>query len=104
MLKQSLIYLLLSLIVVVFANYAHLFIVYLDIFYTHANLTIAPLFSNSKAGIILRGVILLTLLPICITAIPALLYRAIKGHTMPYYFEATWMIWLVIVISKIIIV
>ncbi len=104
MLKQGLIYLALSLIVVTFARYAHLLVVYLDIVYTHANLALAPLFSNSHAGIILRGVIILTLLPICITAIPALIYRALKGHTIPYYFEATWMVWLVIVISKIIIV
>ena len=104
MLKQSLIYLALSLVVVAFANYTHLLVVYLDILYTHANLALAPLFSNSHAGIILRGVIVLTLLPICITAVPALLYRALKGHTMPYYFEVTWMIWLVLVISKIIIV
>ena len=104
MLKQSLIYLALSLIVVVFASYAHLLVVYLDILYTHANLALAPLFSNSHAGVILRGVIILTLLPICITAIPALIYRTIKGQTIPYYFEATWMIWLVIIISKIIIV
>ena len=104
MLKQSLIYLALSLIVVIFAHYAHLLVVYLDIFYTQANLVITPLFSNSHAGVILREVIILTLLPICVTAIPALIYRAIKRHTMPYYFEATWMIWLMIVISKIIIV
>lgn len=104
MLKQGLIYLVLSLIVVIFASYAHLLVVYLDILYTQANLALAPLFSNSHAGIILRGVIILTLLPICITAIPALIYRALKGHTIPYYFEATWMVWLVIVISKIIIV
>lgn len=104
MLKQSLIYLILSLIVVIFASYAHLLVVYLDILYTQANLALAPLFSNSHDGVILRGVIVLTLLPICITAIPALIYRALKGHTIPYYFEATWMIWLMIVISKIIIV
>lgn len=103
MLRQSLIYLALSIIVVLLANYAHLFVVYLDIVYTKANLALAPLFSNSHAGVVLRGVIILTLLPICITAIPALLYRAVKGHTMPYYFEATWLLWLVIVISKIII-
>ncbi len=103
MLKQSLIYLVLSILVVIFARYMHVLVVYLDICYTYANLKLAPLFSNSQSGIILRGVIILTLLPIIITAIPALIYRAFKGGLMPYYFEVTWMIWFLIVVSKIII-
>lgn len=103
MLKQSLIYLILSILVVIFARYVHLLVVYLDICYTYANLALAPLFSHSEASVLLRGVIILTLLPIIITGIPALIYRAFKGGLMPYYFEATWMIWFLIVISKIII-
>jgi len=104
MLRQSLIYLALSIIVVLTANYVHLLVVYLDIIYIKASLALAPLFSNNHAGVVLRGVIILTLLPICITGLPALFYRLVKGNTMPYYFEATWLLWLVVVISKIIIV
>lgn len=103
MLKQSLIYLILSIFVVLFAHYMHVIVVYLDIIYTYVSLKLAPLFSNSEGGILLRSVIILTLLPIIITAIPALIYRLFKGGLMPYYFEATWMIWLLIVVSKIII-
>ena len=102
MLKYTFIYLILSLLVVAFSNYIHMLVIYLDILYTQANIHLAPLFSGSHAGILLRGVVCLTLLPICITAIPALIYRAIKGGLIPYYYEATWLIWLVIVISKII--
>lgn len=103
MLKKTLIYLALSIFVVVFARYMHVLVVYLDISYTYVNLKLAPLFSNSDGGVLLRSVIILTLLPIIITAIPALIYRFLKGGLMPYYFEATWMIWLLIVVSKIII-
>lgn len=103
MLKQSLIYLVLSILVVIFARDMHMLVVYLDISYTYANLKLAPLFSNNEAGIILRGVIILTLLPILITAIPGVIYRIVKGGVMPYYFESTWMIWLLIVVSKMII-
>ena len=104
MIKQGAIYLILSFLVVYFASHAHLLIVYIDILFTRANLLLSPLFSISPAGILLREVIVLTLLPIVITALPALLYRAIKGKLMPYYYELTWLIWLTIVISKIIIV
>jgi hypothetical protein len=104
MLKQGLFYLILSIIVVAFARYAHLLVVYLDIFYTYLNVKFTPLFSTNEAGILLRSVIILTLLPIAITTVPALVYRALKGKLMPYYFEATWIVWFTIVISKIIIV
>ena len=100
---QSIIYLLISIFVVIFAHYVHLMVVYLDIMYTYTHLKLAPLFSNNEAGMLFRGVILLTLFPIGITAIPALIYRVYKGHTMPYYFSITWIVWLVIVVSKIII-
>lgn len=103
MLKQSLIYLVLSIFVIIFARYMHFLVLYLDISYTYANLKLSPLFSNSEAGVLLRGVIILTLFPIISTAIPALIYRIVKGGLMPYYFETTWMIWFLIVVSKIII-
>ena len=102
--KQGFIYLALSVIIVAFAQYAHLLVLYLDILYTYTHLELSPFFSTTRAGIILRGVITLTLLPILITAIPALAYRAVKGKMMPYYYEATWFIWLMIVVSKIIII
>lgn len=104
MTKQILTYLILSIIIVIFAKYAHLLLVYIDIIYTYINIKLTPLFSTTEAGTLLRGTITLTALPLCITGVPALIYRALKGGMMPYYFEATWIIWLIIVISKIIIV
>lgn len=104
MTKQVLTYLILSIIIVIFAKYAHLLLVYIDIIFAYINIKLTPLFSTSEAGKLLRGTITLTALPLCITAIPALIYRSLKGGMMPYYFEATWIIWLIIVISKIIIV
>lgn len=103
MLKQSIIYLLLSILVVVFAQYVHLLIVYIDMVYTFINVQLAPIFSNSSVGIMIRKVISLVFLPIIIAAIPALIYRAIKGKHMPYFLELTWFLWLVIVLSKVLI-
>lgn len=103
MLKQSIIYLTLSILVVLFAEYAHLFIVYLDMLYTYINLKLAPVFSNTDLGVMIRRVFSLVLIPVVIASIPALFYRLIKGKNMPYFIEITWLLWLVIVLSKILI-
>ncbi len=102
-LKQGFIYLLLSIIIVVFAEYAQMIIVYLDMLYTFVNLKLAPVFSQSELGIMIRRVFSLVIIPILIAAIPALIYRLIKGKNMPYFIQITWLLWLVIVLSKILI-
>lgn len=101
MLRQSLIYLLLSILVVVFAKYANLIIVYIDIFFTFASLKLTPIFSQTGWGLIIRKVLVLMLMPIVITAIPALIYKVIKGKEMPHFIAITWVIWTIIVISDI---
>ncbi len=103
MLRQTILYLLLSVFIVIFAKYAHLLIVYIDMFYTIINVKLAPIFSNSGMGILIRKVISLTVLPVLIAAIPALVWRGIKGQHMPYFIEITWVLWLVIVLSKVLI-
>ncbi len=103
MLKQIILYFVLSICIVIFAKYAHLLIVYIDMFYTFINVKLAPIFSNSGVGILIRKVISLTLLPVLISAIPALIYLGIKGKSMPYFIEVTWIIWLIIVLSKVLI-
>ncbi|WP_028387974.1 hypothetical protein [Legionella fairfieldensis] len=103
MLKQSLIYLLLSILVVIFAKYAHMLLVYIDMFYVFMNLKLAAVFSQSEWGIIIRKVLLLVLIPVLIAAIPALIYRLFKGKEMPYFIELTWCLWLIIVLSTLLI-
>lgn len=103
MLRQSLIYLLLSILVVVFAKYAHLLIVYIDMFFTYVNLKLTPVFSQTGWGLIIRKILVLMLLPIIITAIPALIYWLIKRREMPHFIAIAWVIWTVIVLSDILI-
>lgn len=103
MLKQTLIYLCLSILVVLFAQYVHLMIVYVDLFYTFINVKLAPIFSNGALGIMIRKVISLVLLPVVIASIPGVIYRVVKGQNMPYFIEVTWFLWLVIVLSKVLI-
>jgi len=88
---------------VVFAKYAHLLIVYIDMFFTYVNVQLAPVFSSTGWGLIIRKILVLVLMPIVITAIPALIYRAIKGREMPHFIAITWVVWTVIVLSDILI-
>lgn len=103
MLKQAIIYLLLSIAIVIFANYAHLLIIYIDLVYAYINVTISPVFNSGRTGTVIRNVLTLVLIPVIIVGIPALIYRAIKGHHMPYFVEVTWLLWLILVLSKVLI-
>ncbi|MGL5743080.1 MAG: hypothetical protein ACRCXC_11365 [Legionella sp.] len=103
MLRHSLIYLLLSILIVVFAKYAHLVVVYIDVFFTYINLKLTPIFSQTGWGLVVRKILVLVLLPVVITAVPALIYRLIKGRDMPHFIAITWVIWTVIVLSDILV-
>lgn len=101
MLKQSLFYILASIIIIIFATQAHQLIVYINKFYLYINYKLSPLFASLEVYGNLRKVILLTLIPIVLTGIPALIYRLIKGKTLPHFLAITWCVWLVIVLSYI---
>jgi len=100
MLKQSLLYLLLSIIVIIFAQYAKLFVLYTDIFYTYVNTLLEPLFGSGFVGEIFRNLFTLVLVPLVMAAIPAALYWLIKRKHMPYFIELTWLLWLMIAVSS----
>ncbi|NCT57025.1 MAG: hypothetical protein GW760_04855 [Legionella sp.] len=100
MLKQSLIYLLLSMLVIMLANYVKIFIIYVDIFYTYINARLNPLFGSGFVGEIFRNTFTLVLVPLAIAAIPALVYKLIKRKHMPYFIELTWVLWLIIAMSS----
>ena len=103
MLRHAFIYLLLSILVVLFATYAHLAVVYIDMFFTYINLKLTPIFSQTGWGLVVRKMLVLVLLPVAITAVPALVYRLIKGSNMPHFIAITWVIWTVIVLSDILV-
>lgn len=103
MYKQIIIYLLLSILVVLFAEHAQILIVYIDMLYTYVNVCLAPIFSQAHLGVLIRKIFSLVVIPVGLAAIPALIYRLIKGKSMPYFIQLTWLFWLVIVLSKILI-
>lgn len=85
MLRHSLIYLLLSILIVVFAKYAHLIVVYIDMFFTYVNLKLTPIFSQTGWGLIIRKILVLMLLPIIIAGIPANLPGTQRKRHAPFY-------------------
>ncbi len=103
MLKQIVIYLILTLAVILFAKYVHLLIVYIDIIYTYLHITIAPIFSHGGLGLLFSKMILYILIPVSLASVPAFAYRLIKGGDMPYFIEITWCLWLILVLSNIMI-
>lgn len=103
MLRQSLIYLFFSILVVIFAKYAHLIVVYVDVFFTYVNFKLTPIFSQTGWGLVIRKILVLTLLPVLLAAVPALLYRGLKGKEMPHFLALTWIFWTVIVLSDIVV-
>ena len=103
MLRQSLIYLILSILIVLFSKYVHFLVIYIDLLFTYVNVLLTPIFSQTGWGLMTRKILVLTFLPLIIMAVPALLYRAIKGVTMPHYIALTWIFWIVIVLSDILV-
>lgn len=103
MLRHTLIYLALSILVVLFAKYIHLLVLYIDVFFTYVNVKLTPIFSQTGWGFLIRNILALVLLPVILTAIPAFVYKLIKGGDMPHFIAITWVIWTVIVLSNILV-
>lgn len=103
MLRQGIIYLVLSILIVLFAEYAHLLVVYIVTAYTFVLLKITPIFSSTTYGVMIRNVCSLVIIPVMIAGIPALIYQVIKSRKMPYFIEITWVLWLIIVLAKVLI-
>ncbi len=100
MLRQSVIYLILSLLVVFLSAYVKLLFAYLDALYILVDQALDPLFGLSFLGELMSDVVTLMLIPLLIAALPALIYWIIKRKKMPYFIEITWFFWLILAISN----
>ena len=103
MLRQAMLYLVASILVILLAKYAHLLVIYIDNLFNWASLKLAPVFSYTGTGLMMRKILVLVLLPVALAGVPALIYRGIKGSPMPQFLELTWLFWLIIVLSHILI-
>ena len=97
------IYVVLSILTVLFAKYINNFITFIITLYDAFDNKIEFLFSKSHAGVVSREALALVISPLIITGIPALIYYAIKRVKMPYFLEATWLTWMILVVSNLLI-
>lgn len=103
MVRQAIIYLIISIIIVLFASQIQKILTLINVIYDVVNAKLAPIFSSSSPGIIFRQTFTLLLLPVFVTGIPAIAYRLIQGKTMPYFLESTWIVWLTLVLATVLI-
>ena len=96
-------YIILSILVIVFAKYINNFIICLAVFYDYINDHLSVLFNKSAVGILSRNTISLVICPLIITGTPALIYYAFKRSKMPYFIEITWLSWLTLVLSNLLV-
>ncbi len=101
MMKQSAIYLILSILVVFFAKYVYLVLMSIDSFYSVINTKLTPLFNQGGLSRTLQKTVLLVIIPILVALIPTLIYRLIEGKNMPYFLPLIWCLWIISVFSNI---
>lgn len=100
---QIFIYLILSTLVVVFSQWIHMLLVYINMIYAIIHVKLNPFFNYMGLSMMVRKVILLILIPVGIASIPALIYRLIRGRWMPYFIELTWVLWFIFILSHLLI-
>ncbi|OGV51225.1 MAG: hypothetical protein A3F46_01195 [Legionellales bacterium RIFCSPHIGHO2_12_FULL_42_9] len=98
-LKSGLVYILASTLIITFSKEMHWLISMINKIYAQILSLLNPIFKEISIGTNLRQVILLTIIPISIPGIPALIFYLIRKKPMPYFIEATWCFWLVIVLN-----
>lgn len=98
-----LVYLILSIVVVIFSKYVNEAVNFVVYLYDYIDDLLDILFSNSKAGSLSRSSFALVICPLLITGVPAIIYYAIKRAKMPYFVETTWLIWMIVVLGNTII-
>ncbi|MBA2649070.1 MAG: hypothetical protein H0U75_05610 [Legionella sp.] len=103
MLRHFSIYLILSILIVIFAKYAHFAVVYIGFLVKFIQVKLEPIFNQTGWGLVVRNILVLVGLPLILAAIPALCYRLIQGREMPHFLMLTWILWLIIVFSNILV-
>ncbi len=96
LMKQTIAYLVLSLLAVMGASYLQQAAHYVATIYSALDATLVPYLSNNN----IRHILLMIVIPIFFASIPAILYRLIKKQDMPYYLPLTWILWMILIFSR----
>lgn len=95
MIKQVIILIALSVLVVFAASYAQEAIQALLKAHEWIAQILTEVFSGGQVGNLLRGLIALLSIPILIASIPAAFYWMVRRHFFPYFLEIVWVVWLI---------
>lgn len=95
MLKQLIILLLLSLVVIFGTQYILPLISVVLSTHHWVSQSLLQIFTGGKAGNAIREFIALWFVPLCLTLIPTLIFWLAKRRFFPYFFHTLWVIWLV---------
>lgn len=101
MLKHLLAFLILSALLVIGLNYAHIVLEYLLSFYQLLLEWFGQIFTGGQLGYFLKHFIALALTPAVIGGIIGLIYWAIKRAEPPYLIPFIWVLWLILATSII---
>jgi len=97
MFRQALLLIIFSAIAVFFIKEFTVVLHYLYRFYQWLLGYIAPIISNGTLGHLIRGVILLTVIPLIVAGIPAGLYWVINRKPLPIMSHLVWITWILLV-------
>lgn len=95
MLKQSLLIVVLSIIIIFCMSYAQQIIQLLITAHDSISQLLTDVFSGGQAGNLARGLIALLSVPVLIGLIGAVFYWLIQRHWFPYFMEVVWIVWLI---------
>lgn len=96
MLKQLSILVLLSAVLLIFAQHTQLILSYLDASHTFLNAKLSYIFNTSTAGNTTQEVTCLLVIPMTLAVIPAAIYWLIKRRMMPYFYHVLWTVWIIL--------
>lgn len=96
MFKQLSILIILSTVLLIFAQHTQLMLSYLDASHTLLNAKLSYIFNTSTAGNTTQEVTCLLAIPLLLTVLPAVIYWLFKRKAMPYFYHVLWTIWIIL--------
>ena len=88
-----------SLIYIALATQAAVMVHYLNFAHQFMVDKLTYVFAGGQTGQFLKQALALILLPLAITAVPALIYYGVKRRSMPYFIHLLWAVWIALATS-----
>ena len=95
MLKQSILLVAISIVIILSMSYAKQGIEMLLYAHDWISQLLTDVFTVGQAGNLVRELITLLSIPLIAGFIPALVYWGIKRHFFPYFMQIVWIVWLI---------